>query len=458
MKIIILGAGQVGSNLAQSLSSEANDITVVDNDPHKLKLLRDRLDLGTVEGHASSPGVLRSAGAEDADMLVAVTNSDEINMIACQVAYTLFNTPTKIARVRSGEYLSHRDLFGENGISVDVRISPEHLVTRSVQRLIEYPGALQVMDFASRKVQLVAVRAYAEGPLVGHEIAKLKEQLPEGVESRIAVIFRDGKAIFPNGKTIIRVNDVVYFLAARRDIKTVMAELRRLDNPVRRVILAGGGNIGFNLAQVLEKEHYVKVIEKSGKRSRKIAENLEKTIVLHGDCADEELLREENIDQTDVFCALTNDDEANILSAMLAKRMGAKKVLSLINRPSYVDLVESGLVDIAISPQQVTIGGLLKHVRRGHVAQLHSLRRGDAEAMEAVAEGDSATSKIVGKAIEQINLPEGVTIGGLVRGTQVIMAHHDVVIESDDHVILFIADKSHLPEVEQLFQVSATFF
>ncbi len=460
MKIIILGAGQVGSSLAESLvnESEHNEITVVDADATRLRNLRDRLDLNTVEGNAASPTILQAAGAEDADMLVAVTNSDEINMIACQVAYLLYNTPTRLARVRSLDYLQHEALFAEGGIPVNVKISPEQLVTRYVQRLIEYPGALQVVDFAGGKVQLVAVRAYADGPLVGHEVARLKEQLPEGVESRIAVIFREGKAIFPTGKTIIRVNDTVYFLAARKDIPHVMRALRKVDNPARRVILAGGGNIGRSLAQVLEKEHYVKIIEQDGSRARRIAQDLEKAIVLQGDCADEELLLDENIDQTDVFCAITNDDEANILSAMLAKRLGARRVISLINRPSYVDLVEGGLVDIAISPQQITLGALLRHLRRGEVAQLHSLRRGHAEAMETVATGTESTSKVIGRALEEIELPEGVTIGGLVRGQQVKMAHHDLVIEADDHVLLFIADKKQVPEVEKLFQPGATFF
>lgn len=456
MKIIILGAGQVGTSVAEALASEASDITVVDVDSNKLDALRDRLDIGTVQGEAAHPEVLASAGAEDADMILAVTNSDEINMVACQVAYTLFHTPTKIARVRSVGYLSHPQLFTQEALPVDVLISPEQLVTDYVQRLIEYPGALQVLDFAGGKVQLVAVKAYYGGPLVGHELRALREHMP-GIETRVAAIYRRGQAIVPEGNTVIEADDEVFFIAAKRHIRVVMKELRRLDKPVKRIILAGGGNIGIRLAKALEDKYQVKLIDHNPERSKKISEELEKTLVLFGDAADEELLLDENIDHTDVFCAVTNDDEANILSAMLAKRLGAKKVMALINRAAYVDLVQSGIIDIAISPQQVTIGSLLTHVRRGDVTAVHSLRRGAAEAIETVAHGDKNSSRVVSRAIEDINLPPGASIGAIVRGDEVIIAHHDTVIQAEDHVILFVVDKERIPDVERLFQVSATF-
>lgn len=456
MKIIILGAGQVGTSVAEVLASEANDITVVDVDSEKLDALRDRLDIGTVQGEAAHPEVLASAGAEDADMILAVTNSDEINMIACQVAYTLFHTPTKIARVRSVGYLSHPQLFTQEALPVDVLISPEQLVTDYVQRLIEHPGALQVLDFAGGKVQLVAVKAYYGGPLVGHELRALREHMP-GIETRVAAIYRRGQAIVPEGNTVIEADDEVFFIAAKRHIRVVMKELRRLDKPVKRIILAGGGNIGIRLAKTLEDKYQVKLIDHNPERSKKISEELEKTLVLLGDAADEELLLDEHINHTDVFCAVTNDDEANILSAMLAKRLGAKKVMALINRAAYVDLVQSGIIDIAISPQQATIGSLLTHVRRGDVTAVHSLRRGAAEAIEAVAHGDKSSSRVVDRAIEDIDLPPGASIGAVVRGDEVIIAHRDTVIQAEDHVILFVVDKERIPDVERLFQVSATF-
>ncbi|ROR34247.1 Trk system potassium transporter TrkA [Inmirania thermothiophila] len=456
-KIVILGAGQVGSSVAAILSSEGNDVTVVDRDTERLQVLQDRYDLRTVAGHGSHPSVLEQAGTADADMVLAVTNSDETNMVACQVAYTLFRTPTKIARVRAADYLRHQEaLFAQEALPVDVIISPEKLVTEYIQRLIEHPGALQVLDFADGRVRLVAMRAYYGGPLVGKALRALREHLPE-VDTRVAAIFRRDKPILPEGDTVIEADDEVFFVAAAPDIRRVMSELRRLERPVHNVLIAGGGNIGTALARRLEDDYNVKLIERDRGRAQRIAEVLDRTVVLQGDAADEELLREENIDHVDVFCAVTNEDEANILSAMLAKRLGARKVMALINRPAYVDLVESGPIDIAVSPQQATVSGLLTHVRRGDVVMAHPLRRGAAEAIEAVVHGDRATSKVAGRRIDEIPLPRGTTIGAVVRGHEVLMAHHDLVVEPGDHVILFLVDKRRVPEVERLFQVSATF-
>jgi trk system potassium uptake protein TrkA len=456
MKIIILGAGQVGSTVAHNLASEANDITVVDQDDARLRELQDRLDICTVCGQASHPSILKQAGADDADMVIAVANSDETNMVACQAAWTLFRTPTKIARVRAPDYLSHPKLFDQSALPIDVLISPEQLVTDYILRLIEHPGALQVLDFAGGKVRLVAVRAYYGGPLVGHELRALNEHLP-GAEARVAAIYRKNRAIEPQAQTVIEADDEVFFLAAAQNIPAVMRELRRAEKPFRRLIFAGGGNIGQRLAVALENDYRVKVIEHDVDNARRAAESLQNTIVLQGDAADEDLLLEEKIEDTDVFCAITNDDEANILSAMLAKRLGARKVMALINRAAYVDLVQSDAIDIAISPQQATIGSLLTHVRRGDVAAVHSLRRGAAEAIEAVAHGDKNSSRVVGLRVDEIRLPKGASIGAIVREEEVIMAHHDTVIEPEDHVILFLMDKRKIHEVERLFQVGITF-
>ena len=457
MKIVILGAGQVGSTVAHSLSSEENDITVVDTNATHLKNLQDRLDIRGVIGFASHPTVLVRAGIEDADLIIALTSSDEVNMTACQVAYTLYNTPTRIARIRSSDYIENTELFERDHCPVDVLISPETLVTQYIALLIEYPGALQVLDFADGRAQLVATRAYAGGPLVGHRLHTLREHMPTDADARVAAIYRQDKTIIPDGSTVIEENDTVFFLAAQRNIRTMMKELRPQDHPVRRIILAGGGNIGSNLARQLERNHHVKIIERDPERAEIIAEDLEKAIVLVGDCADEDLLREESIDTTDVYCVVTNDDEANILSSMLAKRMGAEKVIAIINRPAYVDLVESSSIDIAVSPQQITIGALLTHIRRGNMVRIHSLRMGAAEAIEAVALGDKRSSKVVGRAIEDIKLPPGTTIPAIVRGEDVIIAHHDTVILENDHVILFVPDKRQIAAVERLFQVGAIF-
>ncbi len=330
-------------------------------------------------------------------------------------------------------------------------------MTQYISGLIEYPGTLQVMDFADGKAQLVATEAEAGGLLIRQKLYTLAQHMPGQSDARLAAIYRHGKLILPEGSTIIEENDIVFFLAATRDIPAVMKELRPIDNPVRRVILAGGGNIGKNLARQLERDHHVKVIERDPVRAESIAEDLSKTIVLVGDCTDGNLLREEAIDSTDVYCVLTNDDAANILSALQAKRMGAKKVIAIINRPSYVDLMESGTIDIAVSPQQITIGSLLAHIRRGSIVRVHSLRSGAAEAIEAIAIGDRRSSKVVGRSLEELDLPEGTTIIGIVRGEDVIIAHHDTLIEEHDHVLLFVPDKKQIHAVERLFQVSAAF-
>jgi trk system potassium uptake protein TrkA len=457
MKILILGAGQVGSSAAYHLSrEEANEVTVVDVRPEVLRELQDRLDIRTVVGHAAYPEVLERAGANDADIVVALTDMDEINMVACQIAYTLFHTPTKIARIRSAEYMNTAQLFSQDAIPIDVGISPEQLVCEYVEQLILYPGASQVLDFAGGRVRLVGVIADRDGLLVGQRIATLKDHVPN-TEGRIAAIYRHGKAMLPDGETVIQEGDEVFFIADRKDIRVFMSEMRRLEDPVRRVVIAGGGNIGVRLALALEQTNQVKLIERDTRRARTISEQLNRAIVLVGDAADEELLLEENVDNVDVFCALTNSEEANILSSMLAKRLGAHKVMALINRASFVDLVEAGSIDIAISPQQVTIGSLLAHVRRGDVVKVHSLRRGAAEAIEAIAHGTEKDSRVVGRKIEDIELPKGTAIVALVRNDKVIIAHHDTVIETDDHVILFMTDRRKIERLEQLFQVGVSF-
>jgi trk system potassium uptake protein TrkA len=457
MKIIILGAGQVGANLAASLVAENNDITVVDLDIERLALLQDRFDLRTVRGHAAHPSILKMAGAEDADMLVAVTQSDETNLVACRLSATLFNIPTRIARIRSGDFLETEAGFLAEQFGVDHVISPEQEVTETLRRLIEHPEALQVLDFADGKVRLVAVRAYHGGPLVGHELQDLRRHMPD-IDARVAAIYRRNRGIVPQGITVIEPGDEVFFLARKQDISAVMRELRRMERPVKRVMIAGGGNIGRRLAASLERDYEVKLIDHNKATCTLLAEKLHRTLVLCGDATDEDLLEQENIESMDVFCALTNDDEDNIMSALLAKRMGAKRVIALINRSAYVNLVQGGEIDIAISPAQATVGPLLSKIRRGDMATVHSLRRGAAEALEIVVHGDLKTSKVVGRRIGDVALPEGSAIAAIIRGEKVIIAHHDTLIEAEDHLIVFALNKRIIPKVEKLFQVGFGFF
>ncbi len=457
MKILILGAGQVGGTLAENLAKEDFDITLVDEDPVRLQELASRLDIQTVEGFASHPEVLERAGADDADILVAVTSSDEVNMIACQTCFTLFRTPTKIARIRSSAYLNQESLFARNSLPIDRLIHPEQVVTGQIRDILDHPGALEVLDFADGRVQLVAMKAYADGPLIGRALNVLPQHMPK-VDARVAAIFRNGQPIIPEGNTVIEVDDEVFFIAARKDINAVMSELRKAEKPFKRIMIAGGGNIGARLAASIEGQYATKVLEQSKARSMVLAEILDTTVVINGSATDRDLLLEENIEECDVFCAVTNDDEVNIMSALMAKRLGVRQVISLIAKPAYLDLVQGGEIDLAISPQQATIGTLLSHVRRADVARVHSLRRGAAEAMEAIAHGDVKTSKVVGRRLSEIDLPDGTTIGAIVRDEEVLIAHHDVVIQPDDHVILFLVDKRQIAAVERLFQVSLSFF
>ena len=463
MKIVVLGAGRVGESVAEHLVAERNDITVVDTDPARLAALADRFDLRTLAGNGIQPSVMREAGCDDADMLIAVTARDETNLVACQIAARAFNVPTRIARVRSTELLSAPDLTGPEGFCVDHLICPEQTVTDRIRKLIEFPEALQVLEFAGGRVSLIAVRAYAGGPLVSRPIRELRQHIPS-VDTRIVAVFRREASMPVDGDTMIEPGDEVFFLAATGDIRTVMAELRRMDKPVRRVMIAGGGNIGLRLARALGTAYQVRIVDAVRERCTYLSTQLpDATLVLQGDATDEQLLGDESVDQMDVFVAVTSDDEDNIMSSLLAKRLGARRVIALINRKAYADLMEGSRIDVAIVPAQVTIGELLTHVRRGDVARLHSLRRGAAEALEIVAHGDSHSCKAIGRRIESIGLPAGATIGALVRGTpeggsRVIIAHHDTVIESEDHVIVFVTNKALIPRVEKLFQVGVGFF
>ena len=470
MKIIIVGAGRVGSSVAEALVSEANDITVIDTDVNRVAELQDRFDLRGLVGNAALPSTLRQAGADDADMLIAVTAGDEVNLVACKIAADLYNIPTRIARVRNVELQQHPALIGEGGFRASHVIFPEQTVTDYLLRLIEFPEALQVLEFADGRASLIAVRAFAGGPLVSHPIKDLRRHIPN-VDTRIVAIFRNDASVRVDGDTFVQPGDEVFFLAASQNIRQVLGELRRMDKPVRRVIIAGGGNIGLRLARALDtgegldvaERFNVRIIESNKRRAEVLARQLSsEVLVLQGDATDEDLLTQEGVQDADLFIALTNDDENNIMSSLLAKRLGARRVIALINRKSYGDLMQGGQIDIAVSPSYATLSALLRFVRRGDVVAAHSLRRGAAEALELIVHGDEKSSRIVGKPIEQIELPRGVTIGAVVRGsaerTQVLMAHHDVVIQAEDHLIVFVENKRIIPRVEKLFSVGLGFF
>ena len=456
MKIIILGAGQFGTSLAASLASEANDINVVDVDAAKLFTLQERYDLRTVRGNASHPSVLDRAGASAADMLIAVTNSDETNMLACQIGYTLFHISTKIARVRSSEYFSYKNLFAQEALPVDLLISPESLVAEYVEQIIAFPEAQQIVGFAGGRAQMISLRCTtAHGP-VGR---KLGSWLPD-VDYRCMAIFRNKESIVPDGDTVIQAGDEMFLLGdprAMEQIRAEFSETQKNDRGIRRIILAGGGNIGKRLASHLGDDYHVKLIEINPEQARQASEELNNVIVLQGSATDRELLINENIDQTDLFCAITESEETNLVTAMLAKELGATRTIALVNSPAFAEMANHLRIDKLIIPTQISISAMLSYLHRGDVAVAHFLRDGKAEALETVIHGDHDSSRVVGRTLAEIELPKHTSIGAIVRDHKVLIAHHDLQIQTGDHVIVLVSDKHEIPAVESLFRVAATY-
>ncbi|ASQ47174.1 Trk system potassium transporter TrkA [Legionella clemsonensis] len=456
MRIVILGAGQVGGTLARNLAREDNDITLVDLNEERLRELQHRLDIRTVHGSAAHPKILIEAGIEQADMLIAVTNSDEINMMGCQIAYSLFRTPTKIARIRSRDYYDYPQLFCNDHVPVDVCISPEKLVTEHIENLIIYPGVTQILEFAEGQALLATIKPQPGGLMVGKTIQQLYEHL-HPIEARVVAIFRDKNAIAPDENCRIGIGDDVLFIASPPAIQQVLIALGRYTHPNRRIMIAGGGHIGSKLAQTLENNYRIKVIDRNLSRASELASQLHKGTVLQGDIADRDLLLNENIEFTDVFCAVTNDDEANIMSCLQAKRLGARHAIALVNRNAYVELIEDSNIDHAISPQLITIGSILTKLRRGNMVKVYRLQNDEAEAIELITHGDRLTSQVVGRTLAEIGLPPGSFIAAVMREEKLIMPHAQLVLESGDHVILLLLKRRYVRQIESLFQVSLTF-
>ena len=456
MRIVILGAGQVGGTLARNLAHEDNDITLVDLDEHRLRELQNRIDIKTVQGCASHPTILMESGIEQADMLIAVTDSDEINMMACQIAYSLFKTPNKIARIRSRNYYQYPELFSNDNVPVDVCISPEQLVTEHIVNLIDYPGASQVLNFSEGRVLLVTIKPQDSGIMVGKTISQLDQHL-SAIEAGVVALFRNNASIPLAADCVIAKGDDVLFIASPQAIHQVLIALGRYTHPNRRIIIAGGGHIGSKLAQTLENRYRIKVIDHNLDCANYLSSQLHKATVLQGDIADRDLLINENIEFTDVFCAVTNDDETNIMSCLQAKRLGARHAMTLINRNAYVDLIEDSTIDHAISPQLITIGSILTKLRRGNMVKVHRLQNDEAEAIELVISGDEHSSQVIGRRLNEIVLPPHCLIASIVRGEKVFIANAELILAAGDHVILLLMQKRYVRQIEALFQVSLTF-
>ncbi|TCS61220.1 Trk system potassium transporter TrkA [Varunaivibrio sulfuroxidans] len=458
MKVIVCGAGQVGFNIARHLAQENNDVTVIDQSPELIRRISDTLDVQGVVGHASRPDVLERAGASDSDMIVAVTYADEANMIACQVAHSLFDIPTKIARVRHQSYLQPMwaNLFSREHLPIDVIISPEIEVARAVMRRLQVPGAFEMIALAGDRVKLLGVRLDEQCPLINTPLRQLTQLFPD-LNIVVIGLMRAGEAVVPSGEDEMLAGDEVYFVVDASQQERAMAAFGHEETEARRLLIFGGGNIGLFLAGELERTYpnlNVKVVENNAERAQTIAGHLKTTMVIHGDVLDSEILEEANAAITETVIAVTNDDETNILSSLLAKRMGCERAITLINKGAYEPLISSLGIDVAVSPRNITVSTIIQHVRRGRIHSVHALRDGFGELIEAEA---LETSPLVGSPLREVNLPQGVLIGAIVRGEEVISPRGHTVIQAKDRVVLF-AKASVIRKVEALFSVQLEYF
>jgi trk system potassium uptake protein TrkA len=452
MKILILGAGQVGSTLAKYLCSDNdNSITIVDNKEDNLAPLQRHLDIKTVVGHGAYPSVLEKAGIKKMDMVIAVMKSDESNMVACRMAFTLYNVDKKIARIRTAEYLHRPELFSKKAVPIDFLITPENLITDYITGIVEEPGASQVFDFENGLVQLVETRAFIGTPIVNKPVKELHQHLPD-TPMRIISLYRDGRALLCSSDTVIREGDHVYFLTRKDHVASLLKEFRRADRSYKNIMIAGGGTIGSNLAMSLEENHNIRVIELNEQHAMELEEKLNNTLVLHGNASDEDLLIDEGIEETDLFLALTDSDEVNVIVSILAKRLGAHKTIALVKRDVYASLAEqSDEIDMIVSPDQITASGIISHIRKGDTMKVHCLQHGKAEAIEIVVHGSEQTSQVIGRRIKDLELPEGVVLGAVVRDQELLMGSKNLVIETNDHILLMLTDVSKIHKVESLF-------
>ena len=449
MKILILGAGRVGSSLASTLSKQQYEVSIVDLNKNRLQRLQEDLDLATEVGHGSYPSTLKKAGADEETILLAVTNSDECNITACQIAKSKFNVKKTICRLSDASYLNSLSAFGENNI--DIAISPENEVTEHLVDLIKHPGAEQIESFANGSIKVVSVKAKKDGMLVNRELKSIESDMPD-TNTFVPAIYRKGKPLIPDGKTIIKENDEIYFLAAESDIDSVVQEMRLQDNSSSRMMIVGGGKIGFALAKALEENYKIKIIDPSEDRCEIISNKLNRTIVLKGEGSDEELLKSENIENIDIFCSLTNDDETNIMSAFLAKKLGAKKTIIIVNNYTYINILPKNFVDIALSPQRLTVSMVLQHLAKGDVPQEVMLKmQSGAEAIEGIIHKNKFTENFFDRPISEIPLPKNCVIAAVIRQDEIFMHSKNLLLKPNDKIIVFILGKTEKENIDNLF-------
>lgn len=458
MQVIICGAGQVGSNIARYLAGEHADITIIDQSPELIAKISDSLDVKGVVGFASHPDVLERAGAPDSDMIIAVTYADEVNMVACQICHSLFDVPTKIARIRHQSYLEPMwaDLFSRDHLPIDVIISPEIEVAKAISRRLEIPGAFDVIPLADGKVSLIGVHCTEDCPILDTPLRQLTDLFPD-LHIVVVGLWRDGTGKVATGLDELLAGDDVYFVAETAHLNRAMAAFGHEEKEARRIIIIGGGNIGLNLAQRLEADNprvLCKIIELDKKRAELVAQTLDRSVVLHGDALEAEILEQANVAESETVVAVSNDDETNILSSLLAKRFGCKRAVTLVNATSYGPLIGSLGIDTVVSPRAITVSTILQHVRRGRIRSVHTLSEGFGEVIEAEA---LETSSLVGVPLREANLPQGVILGALVRDGEVVIPRGGTIVQTGDLVVLFAATQA-VKKVEKLFAVKLEFF
>ncbi|MFN3548983.1 MAG: Trk system potassium transporter TrkA [Mesorhizobium sp.] len=458
MRVIICGAGQVGYGIAERLAAEQNDVSVIDTSPELIRTIRDQLDVRGFVGHGAHPDVLELAGAQQADMFIAVTLYDEVNMTACQVAHSLFNIPTKIARIRAQSYLQphYQNLFSRENLPIDVIISPEIEVGEMVLRRIAIPGATDVVRFAEDKVAMVAIECLEECPVINTPLSQLSDLFPD-LPSTVVGVWRNNRLFIPHSADQLVAGDLAYVVTTKDQVRRTLGLFGHEETEALRIVIGGGGNIGLYVAKALEARQArtkVKIIEDTRERAIAIADKLRRTVVLHGSALDQKLLLEADIQDADLMVALTNNDQVNILSSVMAKRLGCKSNLALINNPTYHDFTRTLGIDAHVNPRSVTISRVLQHVRRGRIRAVHSIQRGTAEIIEAEA---LETSPLVGSPLRDLSLPDGMRLGMIYRDGVAIKPNGSTLIRPKDRVIIFAMD-SAVRQVEQMFRVSLEFF
>ncbi|MDX3929392.1 MAG: Trk system potassium transporter TrkA [Shinella sp.] len=458
MKVIICGAGRVGYGIAERLAEEGNDVSVIDTQASLVSAITETLDVRGYVGHGAHPEVLAKAGADQADMIIAVTLYDEINMVACQVAHSLFNVPTKIARIRAQSYLApeYSDLFSRDNMPIDVTISPEVEVGKMVLRRISFPGATDVVRFAEDRIVMVAIECMEDCPVVDTPLQQLSELFPD-LSATVTGIYRNGRLTVPHSTDQLQTGDLAYVVCDREHVRRTLSLFGHEEQEAARIVITGGGNIGYFVAKAIEDyqpKTRIKIIESDRNRAMHIADLLRHTVVLNGSALDQRILQQADIQDADLVVALTNNDQINILGSVMAKKLGCKQNLVLINDPTYQEFTKSLGIDAHINPRAVTISGILQHVRKGRIRSVYAVQRGSAEVIEAEA---LETSPLVGQPLREIELPDGVRIGAIYRDKAVIRPDGSTKIKAKDRVVLFAA-ASAVRHVEQLFRVSIQYF